>query len=218
MADRVQRAEARVPRQGAVAALVCGRERTGARTSRRACTFTRARGWNAPSAQVWHIKGDGPNRARIELSDEVYFLTCGRIESTIFEGLSFVGGKGAFRSTWTKNMVGGRHIFRDCYFVDYSECAHRQQRRRFAVSLRRRLHLLRAGEVAGHRHRLGRVLRRRARSPAAPSSRTSTISSWATASAGTCRSARATASSPSAARRRKPISGSSPTAIRRARG
>jgi hypothetical protein len=74
-------------------------------------------------AQVWHIKGDGPNRARIELSDGVCFLTCGRVESTLFEGLSFVGGKGAFRSTWTKNMVGGRHIFRQCYFVDYSQCA-----------------------------------------------------------------------------------------------
>jgi hypothetical protein len=43
----------------------------------------------------------------------------GRIESTIFEGLSLVGGKGAFRSTWTKNMVGGRHIFRGCNFVEY---------------------------------------------------------------------------------------------------
>jgi hypothetical protein len=73
--------------------------------------------------QVWHIKGDGPNEARIDLTDEVYFLTCSRVESTIFEGLSFVGGKGAFRSAWTQNMVGGRHIFRDCYFVDYSECA-----------------------------------------------------------------------------------------------
>ena len=80
-------------------------------------------GLKSDDAQLWHIKGDGPNQARIEVAGEVYFLTCGRIESTIFEGLTLVGGKGAFRSTWTKNMVGGRHIFRDCYFVDYSECA-----------------------------------------------------------------------------------------------
>ncbi|MEI7728702.1 MAG: glycosyl hydrolase family 28-related protein [Verrucomicrobiota bacterium] len=83
----------------------------------------KGKGLECPDAQVWHIKGDGPNQARIELSGEVYFLTCGRVESTIFEGLSLVGGKGAFRSIWTKNMVGGRHIFRDCYFIDYSECA-----------------------------------------------------------------------------------------------
>ena len=80
-------------------------------------------GLDCTNAPLWHIKGDGPNQARIEIANEVYFLTCGRIESTIFEGLSLVGGKGAFRSTWTKNMVGGRHIFRDCNFVDYSECA-----------------------------------------------------------------------------------------------
>lgn len=78
---------------------------------------------NVWDTQVWHIKGDGPNQARIETASEVYFLTCSRVESTVLEGLSFVGGKGVFRSTWTKNMVGGRHIFRDCYFVDYSECA-----------------------------------------------------------------------------------------------
>lgn len=83
----------------------------------------KGKGLECGAAQVWHIKGDGPNQARIELTGEVYFLTCGRVESIFFEGLSFVGGKGAFRSTWTKNMVGGRHIFRDCYFVDYSECA-----------------------------------------------------------------------------------------------
>jgi hypothetical protein len=68
----------------------------------------KGQGLEGRDAQVWHIKGDGPNQARIELSNEVYFLTCGRVESTLFEGLSFVGGKGAFRSTWTKNMVGGR--------------------------------------------------------------------------------------------------------------
>ncbi|MGO8751250.1 MAG: glycosyl hydrolase family 28-related protein [Thermoguttaceae bacterium] len=83
----------------------------------------KGKGLECANAPLWHIKGDGPNQARIEIADEVYFLTCGRIESTIFEGLSLVGGKGAFRSTWTKNMVGGRHIFRDCNFVDYSECA-----------------------------------------------------------------------------------------------
>lgn len=83
----------------------------------------KGKGLQCTDAQVWHIKGDGPNQARIELTDEVYFVTCGRVESTIFEGLSLVGGKGAFRSTWTHNMVGGRHTFRDCYFVDYSECA-----------------------------------------------------------------------------------------------
>jgi hypothetical protein len=83
----------------------------------------KGKGLECTDAQVWHIKGDGPNRARIELANEVYLLTCGRVESSIFEGLSVVGGKGAFRSTWTKNMVGGRHSFRDCYFVDYSECA-----------------------------------------------------------------------------------------------
>jgi hypothetical protein len=83
----------------------------------------KGQGLDAGEAQVWQIKGDGPNQARLELANEVYFLTCGRVESTIFEGLTIVGGKGAFRSTWTRNMVGGRHVFRDCYFVDYSECA-----------------------------------------------------------------------------------------------
>lgn len=80
-------------------------------------------GLDAGEAQVFRVCGDGFNQARIMLTNEVYFLTCGRVESTIVEGLSFVGGKGVFRSTWTGNMVGGRHIFRDCYFVDYSECA-----------------------------------------------------------------------------------------------
>jgi hypothetical protein len=83
----------------------------------------KGKGLDAGEAQIFHIKGDGPNEVQIALAGEVYFLTCDRVESTIVEGISFVGGKGAFRSTWTKNMVGGRHIFRDCNFVDYSECA-----------------------------------------------------------------------------------------------
>ena len=83
----------------------------------------KGKGLECADAQLWHIKGDGRNEVQIQLTDEVYFVTCGRVESITFEGLSIVGGKGAFRSTWTKNMVGGRHIFRGCNFVDYSECA-----------------------------------------------------------------------------------------------
>ena len=61
-------------------------------------------GWDS---QVWHIRGDGPNQARIQIANEVYFPTSSRVESIILEGLTFVGGKGAFRSAWAGNMVGG---------------------------------------------------------------------------------------------------------------
>jgi len=73
--------------------------------------------------QCWQVKGDGFNSARIEIESNVYFITCDRVESTIIEGLSFVGGKGVFRSIYQGGMVGGKHIFRDCYFLNYTECA-----------------------------------------------------------------------------------------------
>jgi len=73
--------------------------------------------------QCWQVKGDGFNSARIEIESNVYFITCDRVESTIIEGLSFVGGKGVFRSTYQSVMVGGKHIFRNCYFLNYTECA-----------------------------------------------------------------------------------------------
>ncbi|HON08022.1 MAG TPA: glycosyl hydrolase family 28-related protein, partial [Verrucomicrobiota bacterium] len=73
--------------------------------------------------QSWHVKGDGMNDVRIEITSDVYFITCGMVVSTVIEGISFVGGKGVFKSVHTGNMVGGKHIFRDCYFFDYTECA-----------------------------------------------------------------------------------------------
>ena len=74
-------------------------------------------------SQCWQVRGDGMNSVRIEIESDSYFINCGYVVSTVIEGISFSGGKGVFRSTWTKNMAAGRHIFRDCYFVNYTECA-----------------------------------------------------------------------------------------------
>ncbi len=76
---------------------------------------------NAP--QTWDVRGDGVNSVRIMVESDAYFITCERVQSTLIEGISFVGGKGVFKSTWKGNMVGGKHIFRNCYFFDYTECA-----------------------------------------------------------------------------------------------
>lgn len=73
--------------------------------------------------QSWHVKGDGMNDARVEITSDAYFITCGPVLSTVVEGITFVGGKGVFKSSHTGNMVGGKHIFRDCYFFNYTECA-----------------------------------------------------------------------------------------------
>jgi len=80
-------------------------------------------GLSGDGSHCFQVKGDGVNSVRIEIEKDVYFITCVYVTSTNVEGISFNGGKGVFRCTWKGNMVGGKHIFHDCNFVDYSECA-----------------------------------------------------------------------------------------------
>ena len=161
MAHRVQRAEAGVSRQGPSPRWYAGVNEPALYFPPGVYVY-KGKGLECADAQLWHIKGDGPNQARIELADEVYFLTCGRDRVHHLRG-PLVRRREGRLSQHLDEEHGRRtaHLPR-LQLRGLLGVRDRQQRRRLAVSLRRRLHLLRAGEVAGHRHRLGRVLRRRA--------------------------------------------------------
>lgn len=65
-----------------------------------------------------------PGSVVIRIPDGEYFLeNSGAVVGTLFEGIIFLGGKGAYRSINAGANVFGKHIFRDCTFMDYTECA-----------------------------------------------------------------------------------------------
>ena len=65
-----------------------------------------------------------PRTATIEIRSDVYFLTAGgHITHTHVHGLTFKGGKGAVRYTNTQQNVTCFHVFLDCEFLFYTECA-----------------------------------------------------------------------------------------------
>lgn len=60
----------------------------------------------------------------IRIPDGEYFLT--HTSSAIglhFENIIFLGGKGTYRATGAGTNVHGNQFFRNCYFIDYTECA-----------------------------------------------------------------------------------------------
>lgn len=64
------------------------------------------------------------NTATIKITSDVYFLTVsGYVQNTFVSGLIFQGGKGAVKYTNTGINVSGYHIFEDCSFDGYTECA-----------------------------------------------------------------------------------------------
>lgn len=65
-----------------------------------------------------------PHTATIGLRDDAYFMTLsGRISRTWVSGLRFNGGLGGFRYMGTSDNVTGHHVFVDCEFSQYRECA-----------------------------------------------------------------------------------------------
>jgi hypothetical protein len=81
----------------------------------------RARGLRQQGGNVNWIGQPG---ASVVLDANAYFLTCdGYIGSTHVANLGFRGGKGAFRYTNTDKNVSGNHVFTDCEFLNYTECA-----------------------------------------------------------------------------------------------
>ena len=65
-----------------------------------------------------------PNTATIKTTSNVYFLTANDIViNTCVKGIHFQGGKGAIKYTNTGTNVTGDHVFEDCYFDGYTECA-----------------------------------------------------------------------------------------------
>ena len=72
----------------------------------------------------FHMVARVPGTVVIRIPDGAYFLEMANaIVGVHFEGIVFVGGKGAFRATHTGINVQGKHTFRNCIFYDYSECA-----------------------------------------------------------------------------------------------
>lgn len=60
----------------------------------------------------------------LKITSAVYFLTAsGVVQNTSVKGLHFLGGKGAIKYSNTGTNVTGQHVFEDCYFDNYTECA-----------------------------------------------------------------------------------------------
>jgi hypothetical protein len=65
-----------------------------------------------------------PGTVRIRVPDGQYaFETAERVIHLYVEGITFQGGKGAFRQSYSGVNVNSYRTFVNCYFLDYTECA-----------------------------------------------------------------------------------------------
>jgi hypothetical protein len=65
-----------------------------------------------------------PHTVVIRIPDNQYFIEATSLTDNVYvHGIHFVGGKGAFRSSRTSGNVRGYHVFQNCIFDNYTECA-----------------------------------------------------------------------------------------------
>lgn len=65
-----------------------------------------------------------PDSMSLTLLQNVYFLTMpGFVSNSLVRGMHIIGGKGAVQYTFAGAMVGGLHVYEDCVFEAYTECA-----------------------------------------------------------------------------------------------
>ncbi len=71
-----------------------------------------------------YFRGAGRQQTRINNVAGVYFVNTDKlIYSAHVSGIHFTGGKGAFRYSAAGVNVQGTHVYEDCYFGNYTECA-----------------------------------------------------------------------------------------------
>jgi len=70
------------------------------------------------------IYGDNRQTTQIMLAAGIYFVNSTQLlYSTDIRGINFNGGLGAFHQAYTGVNVQGTHVFEDCGFYNYTECA-----------------------------------------------------------------------------------------------
>jgi len=65
-----------------------------------------------------------PGTVIIRIPADQYFMTVsGKVNAIQVDGITFLGGKGAFKFTTTSSNVSLLHSFSRCFFYNYTECA-----------------------------------------------------------------------------------------------